>query len=103
MPAIKKTTIDFRDIRAAMHEALNVEVSPVERPTPVKGVTETWLEVTYGGKHIGWLPADTNPQVAMNTARRWLQQGRRIAHEAHANSVPSAAGLIVNKLIEGRA
>ena len=74
-----KTSIDFRQVKAAMDEALNVQIDTVERDTMIKGETETWLEVTYQGQHIGWLPTTTSPQVAMNTARRWLMERRLIA------------------------
>ena len=87
-------------IKAAMHEALHVRVSQVDRPTPIKGVTETWLEVTYRGRHIGWLPADTDPNLAITTARRWLQQNRQIEKDSKSNPMPPAAGLILQRLAE---
>ena len=91
---------DFRGMRNAMDEALTVQVAAVERPTAIKGVSEQWLEVTYQGKHVGWLPIDTNPQVAMNTARRWLKEDRGIAADAAKVAMPSVAGTVLNKLME---
>lgn len=89
------------DIRSAMDEALNVQIASVERPTMIKGVTETWLEATYRGTHIGWIPADTDPNTAMLTARRWLQQNRQIRNEPRTVAMPSAARVVADRLAEG--
>ena len=91
--------IDILNIRAAMDEALNVQVTPVDRPH-WNGTSEPWLEVTYRGRHVGWLPADTNLQRAINQARRWLRDDRQIHKAAMAKPMPSAAGAIINKLME---
>lgn len=92
--------INILEIQAAMDEALGVQVKPVERPTEIIGKTETWLEVTYKGRHIGWLPADTDPNTAFINARVWLKQNREIQRAAARRNLPSAAGGIVARLAE---
>ena len=91
-------TYKATDIRRAMDEALNVKVELVERPTPTKGVTETWLHATYRGKHVGWLPADTDMNTAILKARMWLKDNRRITAAAGKVATPSAAGTIAAAL-----
>ena len=91
-------TYRANDIRRAMDEALNVQVERVERPTPVKGVTETWLHATYRGKHVGWLPADMDMNTAILKARAWLKDSRQIAAAASRIATPSAAGTIAAAL-----
>ena len=91
--------IDIRSIRAAMDEALNVQVTLVDRPHP-NGTSDPWLDVTYRGRHVGWLPADTNPQRAINQARRWLKQDREIHKAAMDKPMPSAASAVINRLME---
>ena len=91
------------DLHRSMDEAFNHKIELVDRDTMVKGVTEPWLQVTYRGRHIGWLPADTNMNVAHATARRWLAMLRQFEHdERAAPRMPSAAGNIVHSLTEGR-
>ena len=91
-------TYRANDLHRAMDEALNVKIERVERPTPVKGVTETWLHATYRGKHVGWLPANTDMNTAILKARTWLKGNRRIAAAARKIATPSAAGTIATAL-----
>ena len=87
----------YCEIQSALDEALCVQINLVDRPHP-NGTSEPWLDVTYCGRRVGWLPADTDPQRALNQARRWLHQDRKIRKDAMKNPVPSAAGAVIGAI-----
>lgn len=89
------------NIQSAMKEAFGLEVNRVMRPTTVIGIDEPWLEVTYDGEHIGWLPVDTNINLAIQQGRRWLAENRAIRQEAASVRTPGAASVIISNHLTG--
>ena len=89
----------YCEMKSALDEALDVQIKLVDRRHPF-GYTEKWLDVTYRNRHVGWLPADTDPQRALNQARRWLNQDRKIRKDAKQNPVPSAAKAVIGAIIQ---
>ena len=95
----KRDMTAYCEIQSALDEALDVQLTLVDRPHP-NGTSEPWLDVTYRNRHVGWLPADTDPQRALNQARRWLNQDRKICKDAKQNPVPSAAKAVIGAIIQ---